>query len=114
MASISPDERREYENLFRRQMVYELSPLETKVMIYILDRTLGWMKDRERISYREFLDGKANNRGVNVHATSAVRAIKSLKELGVIEILSSTRRRGTIIRVNLDWTPQHSQCTHEV
>lgn len=104
MAEITAEQRREYENKFRRQMVSCLSPVETKVMLYIIDRTIGWMKDRELIVYREFLDGKANNYGVNVQKTSAVRAVKKLEAINAIEIVSSSPRYGTTIKVNLDWS----------
>ncbi len=103
MAEITPDQRRDYENKFRREMVSCLSGVETKVMIYIIDRTIGWMKDRERIVYREFLEGKANNHGVNVQNTSAVRAVRQLEAIGAIEIISSSPRYGTTIKVNLNW-----------
>lgn len=119
MAEITTDRRFAYENMFRREMVSILTPVETKVMIYIIDRTLGWQKDRERISYREFLDGKANNYGVNIQKTSAYRSVKSLEEKGIVTLLSTSKRSGTLIKVNLGWTFEgyldnfSKQCTHE-
>lgn len=104
MNEITTEERFAYENMFRREMVSTLTPVETKVMIYIIDRTLGWMKDRERISYREFLEGKANNFGVSVHKTSAYRSVRSLEAKGIIELVSTSKRSGTLIKINLDWT----------
>jgi len=105
LAKISIEQRLEYENLFRRRMVFLLTPVETKVMIYIIDRTLGWMKDRERMSYREFEYSKPGTKsyGVDVQKNSAVRAIKSLVKKGAIEIMSTSPRYGTVIRVRLDW-----------
>lgn len=105
MAKITGEERREYENKFRRKIVRHLTPLETKVMIYIIDRTIGWMKDGEKISYREFEEGRYGtfNCGVGVQKTSARRAVISLVSKGVVEIISSTKRQGTYIKVNLDW-----------
>jgi hypothetical protein len=104
MTAVSTDKRFKYENKFRRQMVHTLSGTETKVMIYIIDRTLGWMKDTETISYREFLEGNANNFGVGVHKTPAHKAVKSLEEKNIIDVISSSKKYGTKIKINMDWT----------
>jgi hypothetical protein len=73
-------------------------------MIYIIDMTLGWNKDRERITSRELLEGKRLNKGANVQNTSAARAIKSLTKKGVIQVLNNSKRNGSLIRVNLEWS----------
>jgi hypothetical protein len=108
LTKITTEQRFEYENKFRRNIVHTLTPLETKVMIYIIDRTLGWMKDRERVSYREFEYSKPGTKsdGVNVQKNSAVRAVGSLVKKGVIEVLSTSPRFGTNIRVRLEWVYQ--------
>lgn len=97
--------RNNYENMFRRQMLSILSAVETKAMVYILDRTLGWMTDREYLSYREFKEGgRGQSLGAGIEAKTAMRCVRALVAKGIISVLETTKKHGTLILVNLAWS----------
>lgn len=102
--AISFEDRLTFENRVKRHALFLLSPAETKVLLYILDRTLGWNKDRETITHRELEHGKKNcSFGAGVTAKTARRCIKALCDIGLIQVITSTRKHATKIVVNLKW-----------
>lgn len=102
--TVTLDARMHYENTFRRQMLSVLTPAETKVLVYIIDRTLGWLRLSERFSYREFKSGCQTSRGANIDKDTAMRCLDSLTEKNVIQVLSRSKKRGTEILLNLKWS----------
>ena len=85
-------------------MLSVLSAVETKTMVYLIDRTLGWMKDRETVSYREFKEGgKGESFGAGIDKDTAAKCIRSLAEKGIIFIVKTTKKMGTLIALNLKW-----------
>lgn len=103
---IRSTERLLYENLFRRQMLAILSPAETKVMVFIMDRTLGWQRIQARITIRDIVSGVGNNAGAGVTKTTAARCIDSLAEKKVIIVREVCRKLGTLIEINVQWEPE--------
>lgn len=100
---IRSTERLLYENMFRRQMLAILSPAETKVMVFIMDRTLGWQRTQARVTIRDIVSGVGNNAGAGVTKTTAARCIDSLSEKKVIIVREVCRKLGTLIELNTQW-----------
>ncbi|WEV89371.1 hypothetical protein H10PHJ05_70 [Aeromonas phage HJ05] len=105
---IRSTERLLYENMFRRQMLAILSPAETKVMVFIMDRTLGWQRVQARITIRDIVSGVGNNAGAGVTKTTAARCIDSLADKKVIIVREVCRKLGTLIEINIQWEPESS------
>src|SRR5436309_1410788 len=73
----------------------ELLPIlreaELKALLYICRRTFGFKKDRDPISFNQFLkgittrDGKVLDRGCGIKdRTTLSRALRALAELGIV------------------------------
>src|SRR3954447_16821715 len=78
-----------------------LGAAELRVLFYIIRRTFGFRKDRDPISFNQFLrgivtrDGRALDRGCGVkNRTNLSRALRSLEALGAIESDKGWDERG--------------------
>lgn len=93
-----------------------LSEAELKVLLYILRRTLGFKKERDAISYSQFLegikkrDGTQLDEGAGIKPTALKSALKSLEEKHLIFRVKQVAEDGgkdtTIYELNLG---QHNQ-----
>lgn len=74
-----------------RTMQALMSASEWSVFCFIYDRTWGWSKVWDRISYSQFTNGIVDSNGVWWHRgtglsrSSVLRALKSLEAQGLIE-----------------------------
>src|SRR5687767_7458895 len=73
------------------QVFPQLKESELKVLLYIVRRTFGFKKNRDPISFNQFLrgittrDGRVFDRGCGLSdKTTLSRALKSLEAMGVI------------------------------
>ncbi len=94
--------RYQYENMFRREMLRILTPAETKAMVFIIDRTLGWMKSQARIAYDDFEYGCATSSGAGINRSTAIRCVKGLVDKGILT-LDACKKHGTLYILNLKW-----------
>lgn len=72
---------------FIDQLMPILTGSEFKILIYIARKTIGWNKERDRISHRQFLKTGVKPRSIS-------RAIASLEAKNLIEI---TDQKGNIL-----------------
>jgi hypothetical protein len=79
----------------------DLGNAELKVLLYIIRRTFGFKKDRDPISFSQFLtgittnDGTVLDRGCGVKdRTSLSKALQSLEEKGIIVSEKSVKNNG--------------------
>lgn len=83
-----------YQNFLRRCVREHLSPTEWVVLDFIYDRTLGWDKEWEKITVRQFLRGSRPNDqgyrafcGVGIKSETTLRkALTSLEVNGLIQV----------------------------
>jgi len=70
----------------------ELSHAELKVLLYIVRRTFGFKKDSDTISLKQITDGIKKrdgsilDRGAGVSERTAIRAIQTLENRGLIKV----------------------------
>ena len=89
-----------------------LSPSELMVLLFILDRTIGWQKYSEVITRRHMLKGIASggtifHLGTSLSASTLDTTLNRLFEKGLIErrpIMRGTTRY-IEFSINLDWEP---------
>jgi len=69
-----------------------LSHAELKVLLYIIRRTFGFKKDKDRISLKQISegivkkDGERLDSGAGIDRRTAMRAVKSLEKKGLIVV----------------------------
>lgn len=79
-----------FQDLMRRGQ-YLVSPSEFSVLCFIYDRTWGWSKMWDRISYGQFSTGIVDSRGhwwhrgTGLSRSSVIRALKGLEDKKLIE-----------------------------
>src|SRR3954451_13839379 len=73
------------------QLLAKLGEAELKALLYIIRRTFGFKRDRDPISFNQFLrgiatrDGRVLDQGCGVKdRTTLSRALRSLEEKGII------------------------------
>ena len=83
------------------ELVADLSGAELKVLLYIIRRTFGFKKDRDPISFNQFLtgittkDGHRLDRGCGIKSRSHLStALKNLEALGAVVSQKSWDERG--------------------
>ncbi len=100
-----------YQYINRAWMKY-LSPSEFMLVLFILDRTLGWRKESEVITRRHMLKGVLSNgtayhHGTSLGASTIDTTLNRLVEKEVIE--RRTLMRGTtryvLLSINFEWEP---------
>lgn len=70
-----------YRNFLSRCIRARLTPTEWAVLDFIFDRTLGWDKEWERISVRQFLDGsKPDERGFQAFCGVGIQSETTLRK----------------------------------
>lgn len=79
-------------------LMHHMSGSEFKLMIYIIRKTIGWNKERDRISHRQF-------RQTGLKARTISSALASLEEKKLIEI---TDRNGRVL------CPQKRKHNHHI
>lgn len=91
---MSPEYNFFYRNFLSRCIRAYLSPTEWAVLSFIFDRTLGWDKEWERISVRQFLYGSKPNEqgfkafcGIGIQSETTLReALKTLVRYKLIQV----------------------------
>src|SRR5215212_1079955 len=83
------------------RLLARLGEAELKALLYIIRRTFGFKKDRDPISFNQFLrgittqDGRVLDRGCGVRdRTTLSRALKALEAMGVIVSDKGVDERG--------------------
>lgn len=91
---------------------FSLPDIDRIVLMFILDRTVGWRKVWERISPSEFINGVKRRRsgrvilmvnGTNLTPDQLDGAIAGLQERGAIKILNINGIK--FYKVSEDWSP---------
>lgn len=65
---------------------YTMTGAEQKVLTFILRKTYGWQKQRDKISLSQFTDGDATGFGTGLSRSQVKRAIDSLEERNFIKV----------------------------
>src|SRR5690242_18534071 len=83
------------------QLLAKLGEAELKALLYIIRRTFGFKRDRDPISFNQFLRGITTRDGRTLDAGCGVRnrttlssALKSLEEKGIVVSEKGTDERG--------------------
>jgi Bacteriophage replication protein O len=72
------------------ELLADLSGAELKVLLYIIRRTFGFKKDRDRIALSQMVggivtrDGRVLDRGTGLHKGTVITALRALREKGII------------------------------
>jgi phage replication O-like protein O len=72
------------------ELLADLSGAELKVLLYIIRRTFGFKKERDRIALSQMVggivtrDGRVLDRGTGLHKGTVITALRSLREKGII------------------------------
>jgi hypothetical protein len=72
------------------ELLADLSGAELKVLLYIIRRTFGFKKDRDRIALSQMVggiitrDGRVLDRGTGLHKGTVITALRGLREKGII------------------------------
>ena len=86
-----------------RRWMRLLSPAEFKVLVLIFDRTIAWGRSSERISMREFVDGRGNyTQGTGMSVRTIQRALRNLIEQRIV-IAELRTGAPTLFTINLNW-----------
>ena len=102
----SPVVYRDLHRITTRTWMGHLTPSQMLIVAFVFDRTIGWGKDRERITLDHFMNGVSSHKDELVYAhgcglceTTVKRTIRQLVGLGVI-----TRENGWY-GINFEWSP---------
>ncbi|CAM3732873.1 hypothetical protein [Litorimonas haliclonae] len=86
-----------------RVLMGQVSPAKFKLLSFILDRTLGWQKSTERISFKHFTNGIVNlTNGTGLSRATVARCLKELNKEGLIFRSGETKIAQTY-GLNLTW-----------
>ena len=72
------------------ELLADLSGAELKVLLYIIRRTFGFKKDRDRIALSQMVggittrDGRVLDRGTGLHKGTVITALRGLREKGIV------------------------------
>lgn len=72
------------------ELLADLSGAELKVLLYIIRRTFGFKKERDRIALSQMVggivtrDGRVLDRGTGLHKGTVITALRGLREKGII------------------------------
>ncbi len=72
------------------ELLPDLSGAELKVLLYIIRRTFGFKKDRDRIALSQMVggivtrDGRVLDHGTGLHKGTVITALRGLREKGII------------------------------
>lgn len=88
-----------------------LTANQVVVLLYVADRTHGWGKPSEIITYRHFLKGIPSNESngepyagaLPFTAPTLTNALHRLREVGLLQAV--TKRKLISYQINLDWNP---------
>lgn len=101
-----------HQYIIRYWMKY-LSPSEFMVLMFIVDRTLGWQKFSEIITRRHMLKGIASrgtiyHLGTSLGASTLDTTLNSLEEKGAISRRAVMRGTTKYVEfsINMDWEPR--------
>lgn len=103
----SPSYFRDWFRTIERTWSQQMSAPAKAIVFMILDRTLGWGKEWERIPLRHFHDGITNkdgetiHPGTGLHRATVMRNLKALVEAGAI-----LKKGENDYSLNYKWTPQ--------
>lgn len=103
---ILPSDTEEMRKVIERQWSLSLSLSEYRILMMVFDRTMGWGKVWEKITYRQFIDGVHGSDGTVWHCGTGLTPATVSKGLGRLTdmrlIFRDDRGRYTI---NQTWTP---------
>lgn len=102
------------------KLVAKLGEAELKALLYIIRRTFGFKKDKDPISFNQFLrgittkDGRALDDGCGIkNRTTLSHALKSLEEKGIITSEKGMDEKGenvtTVYRLRFVGAPQEEK-----
>lgn len=92
-------------NIFLDDLLYQLSPSQTKVALYIMRRTYGFQKQSDRISISQICngikdrDGNTLDNGTGLSNRAVIDALNGLEEIGLI-ILEKSQNKTTKVTMN--------------
>ena len=94
-------------NIILDFLIPRLPGAEAKCILYICRRTYGFHKEKDRISFSQFLNGIKNRKGEKLDCGSGLKsrssvneALKNLSKAGAIFIEKSTK--GNLYEINLN------------
>ena len=111
---VSPLEFREFSQKIDREWQMYLGPIGTAIVRMVMDRTVGWQKDIERISLRQFAEGvwqvKDGKRvcihgGLRIAVGTLKRWLLKLEEVGVVRKIKDPDGGADFFSINKEWTP---------
>jgi hypothetical protein len=107
------------------RLLAKLGEAELKALLYIIRRTFGFKKDRDQVSFNQFLrgittkDGEVQDEGCGIRdRTTLSKALQSLEQMGIIQSEKSRDERGEKVttvnslrfrRSSLRWSPNFGQ-----
>jgi len=95
-----------YQHIIRRWAGH-LKASEFMVAMTILDRSVGWGNKEVRISRSQFLHRNEMYSGLNMSKSTLKRALKRLKDIGLIEVVEEGYgRKTTVYRMNYQLEPK--------
>ena len=71
---------------------YTMTGAEQKVLTFILRKTYGWQKQKDKISLSQFVSGDGTGNGTGLSRSQVKRAINSLEERGFINVTRINRQ----------------------
>lgn len=90
-----------------REWMSSLKPTEYMVLSLVFDRTIGWGKPSERITIRDFVEGKRNATcGTSLSRRTVIAVLAALAKRGV---LMRRGRDGNVYEINFAWEPEGAQ-----
>ena len=93
-------------NIILDKLMYRLPDAEFRVMIYICRRTYGFQREKDQISYSQFIDGIVKRDGTRLDGgcglsrPSVSKALNTLIELKLV--IKEKNVHGDIYKINLD------------
>lgn len=110
----SPVHFREWFRIILRNWAQYLSPAETMIVLFVLDRTMGWGKEWEVITCQQMQDGIYHQRedgtmmevtgGIGLSSDRAQVLVRQLVERGVL-LQKEGPYRSRKFAINYEWSP---------
>lgn len=107
----SPSLHRDWFRVLHRQWKPALSHVQFAVVEMVFDRTLGWGKEWEYITYEQFIegvwtaDGKVIHPGTGYQRRAVAEALVSLLKRGVIRRIKTTKKAAVCYALIFEWIP---------
>lgn len=98
-------------NVFLDEMMQDLEKSELKVILYVMRRTYGFGKQKDRISFSQMRDGitdkngKKLDKGTGLKDNSISNAITSLEQKGILKVNRENMTNSYSLNLNYSTTP---------